>query len=96
MANIKPITGDSALVEALQQGKVGSIMADSSRIRSLRQDLADPDEYKISAKTFNLTPQSFVFGAKLSDDKRNRINQSISKLRFNGDVEAIIKRWQPS
>ncbi len=94
MANIKPITGDSALVEALQQGKVGSIMADSSRIRTLRQDLEDPGDYKISAKTFNLTPQSFVFGAKLSEDKRNKINQLISKLRFNGDVEAIIKRWQ--
>ena len=69
-------------------------MADSSRIRTLRQDLENPGDYKISAKTFNLTPQSFVFGAQLSEDKRNKINQLISKLRFNGDVEAIIKRWQ--
>jgi len=94
MANIQPMTGDTALIHALRQGNVGSIMSDSSRIRVLGLNIAEPSSYKISAKTFNLTPQSFVFGAQLSEDKRNTINQMISQLRFNGDIEAIIKRWQ--
>ena len=94
MANIHPMTGDTALIDALEQGKVGSIMADSSRIRGLSQNIEKPGNYKISAKTFNLTPQSFVFGNQLSKDKRDMINKMISQLRFNGDIEALIKRWQ--
>jgi polar amino acid transport system substrate-binding protein len=94
MANIQPMSGDTALIQALQQGKVGSIMSDSSRIRVLSQNIEEPSKYKISAKTYNLTPQSFVFGAKLSENKRDKINQLISQLRFNGDIEAIVKRWQ--
>jgi ABC-type amino acid transport substrate-binding protein len=88
------MSGDTALIQALQQGKVGSIMSDSSRIRVLSQNIEEPSKYKISAKTYNLTPQSFVFGAKLSENKRDKINQLISQLRFNGDIEAIVKRWQ--
>lgn len=94
MANIQPKTGKAALISALQQGKVGSIMADSGRIRSLSQEIEEPNQYKISAKTFNVTPQGFVFGSQLSEDKRYSINHLISQLRFNGDVEAIIRRWQ--
>jgi ABC-type amino acid transport substrate-binding protein len=93
MANIKPISGDAELLNALQTNTVGSIMADSNRIKVLSQQIKDPNQYQISAKTYNLTPQSFVFGRTLSSAQRNQINQLISQKRFNGSIETIIKRW---
>ncbi len=93
MNRIKPMSSDATLLGALQSGSVGSIMADSTRIRMLSRTIASPGQYQVSAKTFNLTPQSFVFGSGLSTDKRHQINQMISQMRFNGDIEAIVKRW---
>ena len=92
---IYPISGGEALLEALQNNRVGSIMADSNRIQVLSRLIRNPGEYEISAKTYNLTPQSFVFGIELSREKRSQINQSISRMRFNGDIAPIIKRWVP-
>jgi ABC-type amino acid transport substrate-binding protein len=59
----------------------------------LSRQIKKPGLYQISAKTYNLTPQIFAFGATLSPTKRNQINQVISRMRFNGEIEPIIKRW---
>ena len=92
---IYPISGGEALLDALQSNTVGSIMADSNRIRVLSTLVRDPGHFQISAKTYNLTPQSFVFGTELSEKTRRLINQSISRMRFNGEIAPIIKRWDP-
>lgn len=92
---IYAISGGEALLDALQNNTVGSIMADSNRIQVLSTLLRNPGEFQISAKTHNLTPQSFVFGHELNPVVRRQINQSISRMRFNGDIAPIIKRWDP-
>jgi hypothetical protein len=56
LAKIKPISGDKALVEALERGKVGSIMADSARVHSLSGKVENPGQFQVSAKTYNQTP----------------------------------------
>lgn len=96
LAKIRPISGDKALIEALEKGTVGSIMADSARMQSLSTKVENPERFQISAKTYNQTPQSFVFGATLSDAKRDQINGQISRMRFEGLIESIIKRWEKS
>jgi ABC-type amino acid transport substrate-binding protein len=94
LAKIRPISGDKALIEALEKGTVGSIMADSSRVQSLSTKVENPERFQISAKSYNQTPQSFVFGSTLSDGKRDQINRQISRMRFEGLIESIIKRWE--
>jgi ABC-type amino acid transport substrate-binding protein len=37
-----------------------------------------------------------VFGANLSETKRDLINKQISRMRFEGLIETIIKRWETS
>jgi ABC-type amino acid transport substrate-binding protein len=96
LRNIRPISGDDALLASLERGAVGSVMADSARIQGLSRKVENPGQYQISAKTYNRTPQSFVFGAKLSEANRDQINQRISHMRFDGVIEAIVKRWQNS
>jgi ABC-type amino acid transport substrate-binding protein len=96
LAKIQPISGDKALTDSLERGTVGSIMADSARVQSLSRKVENPDRFQISAKTYNQTPQSFVFGAGLSETKRDLINKQISRMRFEGLIETIIKRWETS
>lgn len=96
LGRIKAITGDEALIEALRRGSVGSVMADSARIRILSRKIENPSRYQISAQTYNKTPQSFVFGTSLGEAQRDLINREISRLRFDGVIETIIKRWENS
>lgn len=90
---IKPMSGDSALLGALEQRVVNNVMADTARIQRMSRMISDPDAYRISAKTFNQTPQAFAFGSELSKAQRDQINLSISTLRFNGAIEPMLKRW---
>ena len=96
LAKIKPISGDKTMIQILESGSVGSIMADAGRVHSLSKKMDNPGRFQISAKTYNQTPQSFVFGATLSKTKRDQINKTISSLRFEGVIETIVKRWQDS
>jgi len=96
LAKIQPISGDKALIDSLERRRVGSIMADSARVQALSKKIENPRQYQISAKTYNQTPQSFVFGATLSKAKRDQINRQISRMRFDGVIETIIKRWENS
>jgi len=52
--------------------------------------------YRISGQTYNKTPQAFVFGATLDKSQRDQINLEISRMRFDGEIEAIVKRWHGS
>ncbi|MEB3319110.1 MAG: hypothetical protein VKO39_13355 [Cyanobacteriota bacterium] len=58
--------------------------------------MQNPGLQQISAKTDNRTPQGFEFGASLSGVKRDQINQPIAHMRFDGLIEALVKRWQDS
>lgn len=92
-SRIKPISSDEALLAALEQRVVNNVMADTARIQRMSRMIRDPDAYRISAKTFNRTPQAFAFGPGLSKTQRDQINLSISTLRFNGAIEPMLKRW---
>jgi len=96
LSRIKPITGDEALLEALSSRAVGSIMADSARIEILSHNMDNSSHYRISGQTYNKTPQAFVFGATLDKSQRDQINLEISRMRFDGEIEAIVKRWHGS
>lgn len=92
-SRIKPISSDEALLAALEQRVVNNVMGDTARIQRMSRMTRDPDAYRISAKTFNPTPQAFAFGPGLSKAQRDQINLSISTLRFNGAIEPMLKRW---
>jgi len=96
LGRIKPISGDGALLGALSSQAVGSIMADSARIEILSHKIETPSHYRISGQTYNKTPQAFVFGTTLDKSQRDLINLEISRMRFNGEIEAIVKRWHGS
>lgn len=95
LQRIVPLSGDAALLAALDDNEVKAIMADTARIKYLWNKTKSPKDFQMQARTFNTTPQGFVFGSDLSAEHRKQINISISDLRFEGDIEEIVKRWDP-
>lgn len=95
LERIVPLSGDSALLNSLEVDKVQAIMADTSRIKYLWNKTKSPKDFQMQAKTYNTTPQGFIFGQSLNAEKRKVINIAISDLRFEGDIDEILKRWDP-
>ena len=91
---IIPISGDNKLIEALESGKVSSILADYQRIILLERLMNNKSRFHVAANTFNETPQAFIFGRNLTNRKRKKINIGIARLMFNGKVEEIQERWE--
>jgi len=92
---IQPATGDRELLALLEEGKVHAILADTNRIRYLWRLLPDPEDYQIQARTYNRTPQSFIFGRDLPNSTRKSIDINLSARRFDGEARAIVQRWSP-
>jgi ABC-type amino acid transport substrate-binding protein len=93
---IVPIENSKAMIAALEQGKVGSILSDSTTIAALSKKLQNPGEFEIHGHTFYRTPQAFVAGSKLNPKTLNAINLALGDLKFEGEVDRILARWQPS
>lgn len=84
------------MLASLEQGKVGSILADSATISVLLKKLQDPEKYQVLGSTFYRTPQAFVAGTNLSEDSLNAINLALGDLKFEGEVDQILARWLPA
>lgn len=92
-AKIVPITGDDQLIEALRTGSVKHVLADTSRVKYLRNEVLSSSErsrFAVSAQVFNSTPQGFVFGKYLPETTQREISVSIADLRFKGLIDAML------
>jgi len=92
---IQPLKGDQQMINALESRKVGSIMADSSRIAFLHSLMAKGNNYEQSKENFNVTPQGFILGSRLDPDTAKKIDVAIAALRFDGMIEEVLTRWEP-
>jgi ABC-type amino acid transport substrate-binding protein len=92
---IIPFDHSDDLINALNTGKVGSILADSATIALLRKKLDNPKDYEVLGQTFYRTPQAFATSSKLDDKTYHAINVALAELKFEGEVDSILKRWQP-
>lgn len=95
LQRIIPLPGDASLINAIENNDVQAIMADTTRIKYLWNKTKSPKIFQMQARTFNTTPQGFIFGRDLSAENRKAINIAIADLRFEGDIDEIVKRWQP-
>lgn len=93
---IVPISKSSDMIKMLTNGKVGSLFGDTKTMLELRSQLPNPEDYELSGETRYRTPQAFVIGSTLNKQSRRSINQAISELSFEGEIEAILSRWQKS
>ncbi|QNI74332.1 transporter substrate-binding domain-containing protein [Synechococcus sp. NOUM97013] len=94
-AKVEPVSGDEQLIEVLRSGAVKHVLADSSRVSYLRNQVlasSDRSRYAVSAQVFNSTPQGFVFGKNLPESTQRQISVAIADLRFQGVIDAMVNR----
>jgi len=94
-ATVEPVSGDEQLIEVLRSGAVKHVLADSSRVRYLRNQVlpsSDRSRFAVSAQVFNSTPQGFVFGKNLPESTQRQISVAIADLRFQGVSDAMVNR----
>jgi len=92
---IIPFDHSDDLINALMSGRVGSILADSATIALLKAKLDNPKDYDVVGQTFYRTPQAFATSSKLDDKIFHSINVALGEMKFEGEVDSILKRWQP-
>lgn len=95
LKSIVPIRNSNEMLRQLKEGEIGSIFADRETILMLQEKLDEPNQYEVSGETLHWTPQAFAASTKLDVNTLNAINQALSELRFEGEIELIQERWRP-
>ena len=89
-SKILTFTGDAQIILALEEQKVNSIIADTSRIEYLWKDKMSKNQsslYTISTHVYNSTPQAFVYAESLPRHLRKKINIEIARMRFDETIK---------
>ena len=85
--------GEPELVSALKSGKVNHILSDIAVLNRILANIENPEDYVISVKNPNVTPQAFIFGANLEDNYRKSINITISEFIRSGKSRELGILW---
>jgi len=85
--------GEPELVSALKSGKVNHILSDIAVLNRILANIENPEDYVISVKNPNVTPQAFIFGANLEDNYRKSINITISEFIRSGKSRELGIIW---
>ncbi|MCX5926193.1 MAG: transporter substrate-binding domain-containing protein [Cyanobium sp. LacPavin_0920_WC12_MAG_63_22] len=93
---IVPFDSSIAMVASLEQGNVGSVLADSASIATMKRKIIHPNDYQVVGETLYRTPQAFAVGARLDGKTLKKVNVALAQLKFEGEVDRTLKRWQPA
>ncbi len=85
--------GEPELVSALKSGKVNHILSDIAVLNRILANIENQEDYVISVKNPNVTPQAFIFGANLEDNYRKSINITISEFIRSGKSRKLGIIW---
>ena len=80
-------------MSALKSEKVNHILSDIAVLNRILANIETPEDYLISVKNRNVTPQAFIFGENLEDDYRKSINITISEFSRSGKSRELGILW---
>ena len=81
-------------MSALKSEKVNHILSDIEVLNRILANIETPEDYLISVKNRNVTPQSCIFGENLEDDYRKFINITISEFSRSGKSRYLDILWK--
>ena len=90
---LRATRGEPELVSALKSGKVNHILSDIAVLNRILANIENQEDYVISVKNPNVTPQAFIFGANLEDNYRKSINITISEFIRSGKSRELGIIW---
>jgi polar amino acid transport system substrate-binding protein len=81
--------------EALLKEQVDAVVADNVQIQYYLAQVNPRAPLRVAISDIHRQSQGFVFAPQLTEDTALRINQAIARLKENGVIEGIRRRWLP-
>lgn len=84
----------AAGVDALLAGRVDAVIADNGQIQYYVGKIKPKAPLRVALSNIHRQSQGLIFSPQLSNETALRINQAIARLRENGTIDSIKKRWR--
>lgn len=81
--------------DALLSGKVDAVVADNLQIQYYHEQLNPRAPVQVAIRNIHRQSQGLILSPNLPPETVLRINQAIARLKENGTIDAIKKRWFP-
>ena len=80
---------------ALQSGQVDAVIADNTQIQYYLTKVNPRAPFQVAIRNIHRQSQGMIFSPNLPAETVLQINQAIARLKENGTVDNIKKRWIP-
>lgn len=80
--------------DALLAGQVDAVIADNGQIQYYLSKVKPRVPLRVALSNIHRQSQGLIFSPGLPSETALRINQAIARLRENGTIDTIKKRWQ--
>jgi len=80
---------------ALQSGQVDAVIADNTQIQYYLTKVNPRAPFQVAIRNIHRQSQGLIFSPNLPAETVLQINQAIARLKENGTVDNIKKRWIP-
>ena len=93
--NLQRINNLERACGALIDGQVDAVIADNAQIQYYLSKVNPRAPLQVAIRNIHRQSQGLIFAPQLSAEAALRINQAIARLKENGTVDNIRKRWLP-
>ena len=92
---MKQIDSLEQSASALASGQVDAVIADNIQILYYLTKVNPKAPFQVAIRNVHRQSQGLVFSPSLPKETALQIDQAIARLKENGTVDAIKKRWIP-
>ncbi|HND09159.1 MAG TPA: transporter substrate-binding domain-containing protein [Pseudomonadota bacterium] len=93
--HIKQIDSLQQSCDALRDGQVDAVIADHTQVQYYLTKVNPRAPFQIVIRNVHRQSQGLIFSPQLPPETALQINQAIARLKENGTVDNIKKRWVP-
>lgn len=93
--HIQEIDSLEQACRALRDGQVDAVIADNTQIQYYLTKVNPKAPFQVAIRNVHRQSQGLIFSPQLSAETALEINQAIARLKENGSVDNIKKRWIP-
>lgn len=93
--HIKQIDSLQQACDALKDGQVDAVIADHTQVQYYLSKVNPRAPFQIVIRNVHRQSQGLIFSPQLPPETALQINQAIARLKENGTVDTIKRRWIP-
>ncbi len=93
--HIRQIDSLQQSCDALRDGQVDAVIADNTQVQYYLSKVNPKAPFQIVIRNVHRQSQGLIFSPQLASETALQINQAIARLKENGTVDTVKKRWVP-